>query len=215
MPVISPAETKILNVNDDAATRYLWAHILRQAGYHVREAHSGQTALQTLRTDPPHLVLLDVKLADIDGFSLCQQLKTIDPTVPILMASAWFTSDDDFINGLTTGADGYLYEPANSTKLLAMIKTILRMSTRLQQARTTVNELQRQNQQLGERLKHMELANEGLQEELAESRQFEEAVVGRELKLMECEKDRERLQRELRNLRTPQQRQIAEEQRGP
>ncbi len=205
MPVISPAETTILNVNDDSATRYVWGRVLRQAGYQVREAETGQGALQAFQTDRPHLLLLDVKLPDMDGFRVCQQIKSVDSSVPILMASAWFTSENDYINGLATGADGYLYEPADSAKLLAMIKTILRMSTRLQQARITVNHLQRQNQQLGARLKHVELANEELQEKLAESRQFEEAVVGRELKLIECEKDRQQLEGEIQKLRNRQQ----------
>jgi DNA-binding response OmpR family regulator len=201
MPVLPTVETKILNVNDDAATRYLWGRMLREAGYQVREAETGQAALETLMTDRPHLVLLDVKLPDIDGFSVCQKIKSVHPTVPILMASAWFTSDDDFINGLANGADGYLCAPADSARLLAMIQTILRMSTRLHQAWTSEKALRRENEHLQQCVEQMQSAHEDLQAKLAESHRFEEAVIGRELKLIECEKERERLRREVAKLK--------------
>ena len=202
MFALAPVETKILNVNDDAASRYLWKRILRDAGYQVREAETGHAALCEVRTDRPDLVLLDVKLPDVDGFSVCRQIKNLDSSVPILMASAWFTSENDFVNGLTTGADGYLYEPADSRKLLAMVKTILRMSARLRQSQTREKELERQNSDLRDCIDKLRSAQEELKEHLADSRRFEEAVIGRELKLIEYEKKIQRLQAELQQLKS-------------
>lgn len=201
MNVMPSMDARILIVNDDAPTRYLWGRILLDAGYQVREAETGQAALQTVNTERPHLVLLDVKLPDIDGFIVCQKLKQLNPSVPVLMASAWFTSDDDFISGVASGADAYLYEPTEDQKLLPMIYGLLKRYSALRQVEQSAIELQRQNRELRDRLHRVESAHAGVQEQLAESRVFEQAVIGRELKLIEYEKEIQRLRLEVQSLK--------------
>jgi DNA-binding response OmpR family regulator len=190
-------DSKILIVNDDAATRYLWGRTLRDAGYQVREA---EAALQTVRTERPHLVLLDVKLPDIDGFIACQHIKSLDSSVPILMVSAWFTSEEDFLTGIASGADAYLNEGTEDHKLLAMIYGLLRRYRTLQ-AEPPELELQRQNEELRDQLHRMASAHAGLLEDIADARVFEEAVTGRELKLIEYEKEIQRLRLEVQSLK--------------
>ena len=71
---------KILNVNDHSPTRYVWNLTLTNAGYQVRDAESGRAALQCIEEYGPDLVLLDVRLPDLDGLTLCQRKKFFIPS---------------------------------------------------------------------------------------------------------------------------------------
>jgi PAS domain S-box-containing protein len=118
---------RILNVNDDAATRYLVAKMLRKGGYEVVEAANGGEALR-LAAERPDLVVLDVRLPDISGLEVCRRLKA-DPataTIPVLQTSATFTSSTRKIEGLDSGADAYLTQPIDDLELLATVRALLR-----------------------------------------------------------------------------------------
>ena len=117
----------ILNVNDDEATRYVLSRTLRRAGYEVREAASGYEALMLAR-EGPRLIVLDIKLPDLDGLDVCRRLKA-DPrtaTIPVLQTSATFVSAQRKAQGLDSGADGYLVQPVDPTELLATVRALLR-----------------------------------------------------------------------------------------
>jgi PAS domain S-box-containing protein len=118
----------VLNVNDDAATRYLMTKILRSGGYTVLEAVNGEAALRTVSTHRPDLVLLDIKLPDISGLEVCRRIKS-DPataTILVIQTSATFASSDRRVEGLESGADLYLAQPIESVELLATIRAMLR-----------------------------------------------------------------------------------------
>jgi PAS domain S-box-containing protein len=118
---------RILNVNDDAAARYLVTRLLRHAGYDVEEAGTGTEALARARA-LPSLVVLDVKLPDISGLEVCRRLKS-DPLtagIPVLHTSATFTSSEGRVEGLESGADGYLTQPIEPPELLATVRALLR-----------------------------------------------------------------------------------------
>jgi signal transduction histidine kinase len=117
----------ILNVNDDAATRYILSHTLRHAGYEVQEATSGQEAL-ILARQLPRLIVLDVQLPDLDGLEVCRRLKA-DPhtaSIPVLQTSAMFVSAEQKVEGLDSGADGYLVQPVEPAELVATVRALLR-----------------------------------------------------------------------------------------
>jgi PAS domain S-box-containing protein len=118
---------KVLNVNDDEARRYLIGHALRRASFHVVDAETGSAALERAAFDPPDLVLLDVRLPDIDGFEVCRRLKAMPATatIPVVMVSEVFTDDVDRIEALDLGADGYLTDPRPPV-MLATIRAVLR-----------------------------------------------------------------------------------------
>ena len=78
-------ENLILNVDDDEAGRYAKSRILKRAGYEVVEAGTGADALRLVNESTPQLVLLDVKLPDINGMDVCRKIKE-DPPAPI----SWF-----------------------------------------------------------------------------------------------------------------------------
>jgi PAS domain S-box-containing protein len=124
----TPRTQTILNVNDDPARRYLVGRMLRDAGYVVLEAETGKSALATAAAGAPDLVLLDVKLPDIDGFEVCRRLKA-DPVtagVPVIMLSAVLVDSAYRVQGLESGADGYLTDPLQPAVVVAQIRALLR-----------------------------------------------------------------------------------------
>jgi len=121
----------ILSVDDAAANRYVVAHVLRQAGYTVEEANSGQAALTQLRemNPKPDLVLLDMHLPDVDGFEVCRRIKADPHTapIPVLQISAHFTATQERVRGLMGGADGYLISPVDPDELVANVRALIRI----------------------------------------------------------------------------------------
>ncbi|MCE3224930.1 MAG: putative Histidine kinase [Nitrospira sp.] len=133
--VTAPACT-VLNVDDNDAVRYARGKILQQAGYQVLEACTGSEALELARSEHPALIVLDVKLPDISGIDVCQQLRQDPRTAPILVLqiSAYFTSSDDHALGLEY-ADSYLTEPVAPQEFLASVQALLRLHRREEEYR--------------------------------------------------------------------------------
>ncbi len=118
----------ILFVDDNEATRHAWQWILREAGFVVKEAATGTDALR-LAAEKPDLIILDVKLPDIDGFEVCRTIRQHPATasVPILHLSAYYTETEDRIQGLESGADGYVVKPVEPRELIAQARSLLRI----------------------------------------------------------------------------------------
>jgi DNA-binding response OmpR family regulator len=126
---VTRSKPLILNINDDEAGRYATRRHLQQAGFEVSEAGSGETGLRMARDQPADLILLDVRLPDIDGFEVCRRLRA-DPVtagVPIIQMSASYLDSSWRVKGLENGADAYLTEPLEPPMLLATIRSLLRM----------------------------------------------------------------------------------------
>ncbi len=102
----------ILNVDDDELGRFALTHVLRGAGFQVREAATGNEALRLL-ADKPDLILLDVHLPDANGFDICRRLKEdpVTAAIPVIFLSAVAVQDADRIRGLSLGGDDYLIKP--------------------------------------------------------------------------------------------------------
>lgn len=135
---------RILLVDDDEAGRYAKARILQHAGYEVLEAGSGTDALRCIHDDGPDLVLLDIRLPDINGLEVCRRIKADPQTalVPVLQISASFCDDQSKVAGLEGGADGYIAEPVEPALLLATVAAFLRMKRAEQAARERTLEWQ-------------------------------------------------------------------------
>lgn len=119
----------ILNVDDTDASRYAKTRILTRAGFKVIEAASGGEALERVKKEKPALVLLDVKLPDINGFEVCRLLKE-DPLtsmILVLQTSASYIGIGDKIRALEGGADNYLFEPIEPEELVANVRALLRL----------------------------------------------------------------------------------------
>ena len=134
----------ILNVNDDEAARYVVRRVLEKAGYRVREAASGLEALAAVREERPAMIVLDVQLPDINGLEVCRRLKA-DPStldIPVLQTSATFITADRKIEGLESGADGYLAQPIEPPELLATVRARVRANVAEKQVREAATDWQ-------------------------------------------------------------------------
>ena len=121
--------TLILNVDDNDGARYAKTRILQSAGFDVVEASNGTDALNVVKRGGVALVLLDVKLPDINGIEVCRRIKA-DPDsamVLVLQTSAALTGRADKIRGLEGGADNYLAAPIEADELIANVNALLRM----------------------------------------------------------------------------------------
>jgi signal transduction histidine kinase len=172
----------ILVVDDDDAGRYVKAHILASRGYKVSEAGLGHAAIDQVAAAPPDLVLLDVKLPDIDGIEVCQHIKAAFPQVAVLQTSSALISALDRAAALNGGADSYLIEPIEPDELVAVVKALLRMHKAEQELRRLNETLEAQIAEragaLGEanRLIEVERANRLRAEEVLWHTQKLEAV---------------------------------------
>jgi signal transduction histidine kinase len=147
MPESQPVT--ILSVDDNEAIRYSFKRYLREGGYEVIEARTGEEALEKARLEPA-LITLDINLPDINGYEICRRLKG-DPVtcdIPILHVSASFVESVDRVKGLEGGADGYLAEPVDPMELLATVKSLLRMQQAQKEARRQAAEAERARKEL-------------------------------------------------------------------
>ena len=124
---------KILVVDDEKEIADLIELFLRSEGYEVHKCFDGKTALSKIETEAFDLAVLDIMLPDIDGFSLCSQIRK-NHTYPVIMLTAR-TDDTDKISGLTLGADDYMTKPFNPLELVARIKAQLRRSNQYNDTR--------------------------------------------------------------------------------
>lgn len=119
--------TLILNVDDNDGARHAKTRLLSNAGFQVEEANSGADALAMVRQQLPVLVVLDVKLPDINGRDVCLRIKE-DPVtahVLVLQTSAAMISDADKLRGIRSGADHYLAAPFEPGDLVAIVRSLL------------------------------------------------------------------------------------------
>ncbi|MGR3777046.1 response regulator transcription factor [Bacillus paramycoides] len=114
---------KILIVEDDATISDLIKLNLKMVGYETRQAYDGTQALEIIEKEEFDLILLDVMLPKLDGFSIIGKIKHKDMPVIFLTAKA---SIVDKVQGLKMGADDYIVKPFESVELLARIEAVLR-----------------------------------------------------------------------------------------
>lgn len=119
----------VLNVNDNEGARYMTSVMLRRAGFEIMEAADGKTALEYAEL-MPDVIVLDVRLPDIDGFEVCRRIRANPKTarLKVLHTSATFVTLDKKVQGLEVGADGYLSQPFEMQELVATVQSLLRLS---------------------------------------------------------------------------------------
>ena len=123
------SSARILVVDDEPEALLLSSYVLRQEGYEVLEAGTGEACLESARAHRPDLVLLDRMLPDTDGLEVCRQIKRdseLSDTF-VLLYSALKTTSAQQASGLESGADGYLVRPISNRELIARVRAILRL----------------------------------------------------------------------------------------
>lgn len=102
---------------------------LSQEGYHILRAYDGLQAIEIMKKEEVHLILLDIMMPNLDGIRATRKIRETS-SVPIIMLSAK-SEDVDKILGLNIGADDYITKPFNPLELIARVKSQLRRYTQL------------------------------------------------------------------------------------
>ena len=119
------AGERLLLVDDEENLRSMLQAALRHVGFEVHPAATGREAIAAVPQVRPDLIVLDVMLPDIDGFEVCNRLRSEGSRTPVLFLTARDATEDK-VRGLTLGADDYLVKPFSLDELVARINAVLR-----------------------------------------------------------------------------------------
>ena len=125
-----PAKARILVVEDDPAILNGLLDVLVFNGYDVEGADDGRDGLQKAVGEAFDLVILDVMLPSLDGFSICRRIRERKPAQGILMLTAK-GAEDDVVTGFQAGADDYVSKPFSLRELLVRVEALLRRAGKL------------------------------------------------------------------------------------
>lgn len=134
-------KVKILVVDDTPASLKLLTGIMKAEGYEVRSAISGELALNAAINNPPDLILLDIRMPEIDGFEVCRRLKAspITKDVPVIFVSA-ASETDEKVQGFQLGAVDYVTKPYQRDELLSRVRAHLELHQLRHHLTDAVNE---------------------------------------------------------------------------
>lgn len=118
---------KILVVEDEARIAQWVQTYVENAGYTCIVTHNGREAIDLARSETPDLIVLDLMLPEVDGWTVCETIRN-ESEVPIIMLTAR-GAENDIIHGLKIGADDYLTKPFSPAELVARIEANLRRSS--------------------------------------------------------------------------------------
>lgn len=121
---VPKSDIQILIAEDEDATRQLLQFSLEREGYHVVTVRNGQEALQAFAANPFNMVILDINMPIIDGWTVCAELRK-RTDVPIMMLTA-NARPDDVVHGIRLGADNYVTKPFTLKELRARVQAVLR-----------------------------------------------------------------------------------------
>lgn len=132
--------TRVLIVEDEVSIARGLSDVLRFKGCDVTVAVDGAEGLKHALDQPWDLVVLDIMLPELDGFSVCQRLREAGRPMPVLMLTAK-GDEDDVVRGFEAGANDYVIKPFSVRELTARIDALLRRSPRTAVAQFRVGEL--------------------------------------------------------------------------
>ena len=113
----------VLNVDDHAPARFVRTRILQRAGFGVDEVDNAAGAIA--QASSASLMLLDVKLPDGDGFTVCEQVKKVSPALPIVMVTSVYRTAQARRDAVAAGADAFLLEPVTPEQLVRTVEGLL------------------------------------------------------------------------------------------
>jgi formate hydrogenlyase transcriptional activator len=168
---------RLLVIDDDPGARQTLYALLSQEGYETRCAQDGKTALMFAEEDPPELILLDVRLPDLDGYEVCRRLKESEKTgrIPVVYVSS-LDELGDKIRGFESGGVDYITKPFQAAEVLARVETHLdlhRLRRQIENRNVSLDEIVR------ERTQELLDVTESLVREVNEREKIGEALEGR------------------------------------
>lgn len=144
---------KVLVVDDTPMNVKMLADILSFKGYQVVTAGGGNEGLAKVESEKPDLVLLDVMMPDLDGYSVCRAIRANPNTaiLPVVMVTA-LDPVEERVKGLEAGADDFLSKPVNQPELLARVRSLLRIKEFHDRVQVQARELADWNRTLEQRV---------------------------------------------------------------
>ena len=124
---------QVLLIEDDASLAQGLIRSLRHERFTVNHLSLGRQSINSIKTTPPDMVILDLGLPDMDGTLVLAEIRKLDPALPVLVLTAR-SSIDDRVSGLDAGADDYLAKPFDITELLARLRVFERRLSSQQHA---------------------------------------------------------------------------------
>ena len=152
----NPASVDILVVDDTRAHLRHLVEILTRKGYHVRPVLDGQSALIAVHAAPPELILLDLKMPNMDGLQVCQELKAKESTrdIPVIFISA-LNETIDKVKAFSVGGVDYVTKPFDADEVLVRVETHLTL-------RNLQKDLQQKNTALSKALHELKRTQDHL-----------------------------------------------------
>ena len=124
--------TKILVIDDDIAINELIKVNLELQGYEVKQAFNGTEGFALAKQEVPALIVLDVMMPEVDGFTVAQRIRQADgiSDTPIIMLTA-LSQLNDKVNGFNLGVDDYLTKPFEIDELLVRVRALLKRTSKI------------------------------------------------------------------------------------
>jgi two-component system NtrC family sensor kinase len=169
----------ILVVDDNPANLNLLSNLLREHGYDVRPAISGVLALKMVGLELPDLILLDVKMPEMDGYEVCRHLNADERTreIPVIFLSALREAIDK-VGAFSVGGVDYITKPFQFEEVLARVGTHISLRSMQKHLEEANEQLRRSHEELERRVKERTAeaiaVNERLKEEIIERKRQEE-----------------------------------------
>jgi diguanylate cyclase (GGDEF)-like protein len=169
------SQSKILIVDDVPENLQLLSNTLNEQGYQVRRAKNGEIALMAAASMQPDLILLDIRMPDMDGYEVCRRLKASEQTweIPVIFLSAM---DDvrDKVQSFEVGGVDFITKPFQVAEVLARVKHQLS----LQAAKAEINRLNTELElRVQQRTAQLAEVNQSLQQQIAEREQIEKQLL--------------------------------------
>lgn len=141
----------VLIVDDNEQNLELLHAYLDELGGDVRVAHDGLQAIESVESNPPDIVLLDIMMPRMSGFQVCEKLKKSSATrdIPIIMVTA-LNEVGDVERAIDAGADDFLTKPVNKLELITRVRSLLRVRQLKRQLDNAVSEVRSMRDQAGE-----------------------------------------------------------------
>jgi diguanylate cyclase (GGDEF)-like protein len=170
----------ILLVDDVLTNLQLLARLLKQQGHKVRSATNGPTALRAALAKPPNLILLDINMPEMNGYEVCEQLKTNPQTqdIPVIFLSAHDEAMDK-VRGFRVGGVDYITKPFQVEEVLIRVENHLALRKAQQEISHLNAELENR---VRKRTQQLEAANQELQQEIQRRQQAQQQLLEMALK---------------------------------
>ncbi len=124
------SKTSLLIIEDEESIRKGLIDVFLYHGYEVDAVEDGKAGLEKALTGRYHLIIVDIMLPNIDGLTICNEVRKIDRAQPLILLTAK-GDEEDIIQGLKLGADDYIPKPFSVRELVARVEAVLRRSSKL------------------------------------------------------------------------------------